>query len=156
MRQKSSPSRRIEKPSKTSTQSSSKTAYWNHYFSMWSMCREAHAGADFLAETVLHGKDPHWSSSWRTASCGRNLMLEQGKGVRRKEQQRESIINWLQLHFLSSLAAWSGGGRIVRSESETGKKQEERWEGRGRMFFVSHCLTVLQIAVNKLNFFPWV
>lgn len=143
MRQKSSPSRRIEKPSKTSTQSSSKTAYWNHYFSMWSMRREAHAGADFLAETVLHGKDSHWSSSWRTASCGRNLMLEQGKGVRRKERQRESIINWLQLHFLSSLAAWSGGGRIVRSESETGKNRRRGGRGEGGCFYfsLSYCIT---------------
>lgn len=51
-------------------------------------------------------------------------MLEQGKGVRRKDWQRESIMNRLQLCFLSILAAGSGGGRIVRREVEPGKKQE--------------------------------
>lgn len=136
MKQKSSPSR-TEKPWETLRESSSKTVYWSHCFSICSICKEAHAWADFLAETVFHGKDPYWSSSWRTASCGRNLTLEQRKGARRKEWQTESIMNQQQFHFLSPLHAWSGGGRIVRSEAETGKNKSRGGRREGGCFYFS-------------------
>lgn len=70
---------------------------------------ETHAGAACSWKTALHRritywmslwrtsapgkeKDPCWRRLWRTDCCGKNPMLEQGKSVRRKEQQRQHVI----------------------------------------------------------------
>ena len=42
------------------------------------------------------GKDPYWRCLWWSASCGTDPMLEQGKSVRRKEKQRQGVMNWPQ------------------------------------------------------------
>lgn len=94
---------------------------------MWSMQRNPHE-AGFLVGIVVHGpileqcfwrillcgehpwrssswrttacrKNPWWNSSWRTVSHGRNLTLEQGRSVRRKEWQTQNIMNWPQPPF---------------------------------------------------------
>lgn len=63
-------------------------------------------------------KDPCWGSSWRTAAHGRDPMLEQGKSVRREEQQ--SVTNWCQLNSPSPCTVQGGGGcRRTRSEDES-------------------------------------
>lgn len=72
---------------------------------LWSMERspQAHTGAGCLAQTAAHrgpiveqswgtashGKDPLWGCSWRTVSYVRVTTLQQGKRVRRLEQQRK-------------------------------------------------------------------
>ncbi|OPJ89134.1 hypothetical protein AV530_016360 [Patagioenas fasciata monilis] len=67
--------------------------------------RGAHAGTSFLAGLVTpwvthaeavcskrtspRGKHPRWNSSWRTASYGKDPMLEQGKTVRSPPPEEE-------------------------------------------------------------------
>jgi len=51
----------------------------------------AHAGAACSWRTAPHGKDPRWSSSWRTVSCGRDLTLEQGRSVRSPPPEEEEV-----------------------------------------------------------------
>jgi len=105
------------------------------------MERGAYAGAGLLAGPVTpwgtytgavcpwraaaHGKDLHWRSSWRTVCCGRDPMMEQGKRVRRKEQQKQCVMNWPQAPFPVSLHRFGwGGGRVekIRSQVKPGKK----------------------------------
>ena len=122
------------------------------------MGRGAHAGAGLLAGlvtpwgthagtvcfwwTTLHGRDPCWSSSWRTAPCGkdsrcssssgtvshgRDPTLEQWQRVRssplrRKEWQR-CVMNWPQPPFPIPLHHSGGGGREFGSEFKPGKKE---------------------------------
>jgi len=85
---------------------------------------ETNARAVCSWSTAPHGRDPHRNSSWRTATCGkyprwrssgrivshgREPMLEQGKIVRRKEQQRH-VMNWLQPLFPIDLCLSGAGG----------------------------------------------
>jgi len=51
-----------------------------------------HAGEVF-EELQPVGRAQHYRSLWRTGSCGRDPTLEQGKSVRRKEQQRQRVMN---------------------------------------------------------------
>jgi len=96
-----------------------------------------HNGAAGCWRTASHRKDPYWSSLWRTAAWGKDLCwrsswrtvshgrdptLEQGKGVRRKERQRQCVMNWLQPRFPVTLHHSEGGGRRVRTEAEPWKK----------------------------------
>lgn len=46
--------------------------------------------------TAPDGKDPHLSSSWKTAICGGDPTVDQRKHVMRKEQQRWCVIKLLQ------------------------------------------------------------
>ncbi|KAK4810205.1 hypothetical protein QYF61_011799 [Mycteria americana] len=49
-----------------------------------------------FVKNCSHGKDPRWSSSWRTVSCGRDPTLEQGKRVRRTDGRDNG---WQLNHF---------------------------------------------------------
>ena len=73
-------------------------------------------------KTAAHGKDPRWSSSWRTVTCGRDTRLKQGKRARRKEQQRQHVMNRPQPHFLSPCNARGEEEKEIGSEVESGKK----------------------------------
>lgn len=79
-------------------------------------------------------KDPCWSRSWRTVSHGRDSM-------ERKEQQRQNVVNWLQLS--TPLHCSGGGGRRIRNKVEPGKK---RWrEGVFSFVLISHYPTLFTI-----------
>ena len=101
--------------------------------------------------TAAHRKDPCWSTSWRTVSHGRDSTLEQGKRVRRKEQQ--SVMNWPQPPFPIPLHHSGGGGRRVANEGvklSLERRDGGEWEGGFSFGFVSHYPTLF-LTVNKLN-----
>lgn len=61
-----------------------------------------HAGPDCSVRTATCGKDPCWSSLCEGTHMGevhgglthgKDSMLEQGKSVRRKEEQRQCVMN---------------------------------------------------------------
>jgi len=93
----------------------------------------------------------HWRSSWRTVSCGRDLTLEQGKRVRRKEWQRQSVMNWSQTPFPIRLHCRDEGGR----EKSGGSWAREEERGGERCikiyFYFSLSYSDFWLAVNLTN-----
>lgn len=132
---------------------------WKAHAGAWSwreLCgswRRAFIGAGFLARTVARGKQgwsslllkdppcgknpcwssswrtsapgkaPCWSASWRTVSRGRDLTLKWRKSVRRKEHQRRGIRTDYKVHP-ALLRGRSWGSWEWRSQVKHGKKRQ--------------------------------
>lgn len=99
-----------------------------------------HAAAVWFSRTARCGKDPCWSRWWRTMSHGKDPMLDQRKSMRRKEQQRLSVMNWTQPPF--PCTAWRKAGRKVKTEVKLGKK----WVG-GKV--VLGCFVLLGFVLSS-------
>ena len=98
-------------------------------------------------KTAAHGKDPLWRRLWRTVSSGWDPLLEQGKSVRRKEQQRIRITHWPQPPSPIPLHCSRGRGREVVSDVEPEKKAGVK----GKMFvdLFSFLIILLWLNGNK-------
>ena len=107
-----------------------------------------HAGAACSWGTAPCGRDPRWGSLWRTVGRGRDPTLEQGKGVRRKEQKRQHVMNWPQPAFHVPLHCLGGGGREFRSEVKPTKKGGVGGEVFLRFGFISHYSTLMWLVIN--------
>ena len=73
------------------------------------------------------GKDPHWRSSWRTVSHGRDPTLEQGKSVRSPPPEEEGAAETMCDELTATpipipLCCPGGGGTGIGSSAEPGKK----------------------------------
>ncbi|KAK4828522.1 hypothetical protein QYF61_026944 [Mycteria americana] len=64
--------------------------YWSKLLAdLWAHGERSLCWSRFAGRTCDPMEDPRWSSSWRTVSCGRDSMLEQGKSLTR------GVIEWL-------------------------------------------------------------
>lgn len=70
--------------------------------------------------------------------------------LRRKEWQRQCVMNWLQLPFPILLCHSGGGGRENQSEVEPGKKSSGEVFSRCR--FVSHYPTLIWLVISSVYF----
>lgn len=103
---------------------------------MCSICKEAHAGADFLAETVSWKrpilkqfmKD---SILWEEPDAGAEEGCKKEGVADRKHYEPTTV------PFSLPLACISGGGRIVKSEAEPGKNRSRGGRGEGGYFYFS-------------------
>lgn len=77
-------------------------------------------------------------------------MLEEGKSMRcpplrRKNQQRQSVINWPQPPFPMPLQRSGVGGREIRSEVESGNREEVGKQILGQ----KENIMVVSLAIEK-------
>ena len=79
----------------------------------------------------------------------KNPMLEQGKSVRRKEQQMWTVMSWLQPPPPSSFA--DQGQEVEKSEVKLNLRREGWGEGDFSIVLISHYPTLLRLVGNKLN-----
>lgn len=111
---------------------------------------EEHTETD-LEELQPCGRDLCWRRVWRIISCGRPLTLEQEKSMRRKEQHRWSVTNWLQPPFHIPLCHF---GREEGAE-ESGTKnwiwahEERGWDDGGFIFVLICHFPTLILIVSK-------
>ena len=98
------------------------------------------AGAGCSWRTAPYGKNPYWGSSWRAAPHGKDSRwrslweLSSVRGtshwsrrvsvfpLRRKEQQSQRVMNWLQPQLPNPLHCSGGRRQRNRSEDEPRKK----------------------------------
>ncbi|GAB0186393.1 EH domain-containing protein 4 [Grus japonensis] len=100
------------------------------------------------------GKDSGWRSLWRTVSCERDPMLEQGKSVMSPPPEEEGAAETTDHnpHSLSPCA--TGGEEVEKLGVKLSPGRREGWgEGVLRFYFISHYRDLID---NILNKFPQV
>ena len=103
---------------------------------------------------------PTPDSLWRTVSNGRDPTLGQGQRLRspplrRKERQRQSVMNWSQPPFPVALLCSGGGGTESGVKFSPGKR--EGWGGEGEGVFkiwFYFSLSYSDFLVINWTFFP--
>lgn len=104
---------------------------------------KTHALEQFL-KNLPGGKDTHCNSSWRTH--GKDPGWRQGKSVKRRWQQRDSVMNWPQFHSPSPCTVHWAGCRKVRNEEVMLSLGRTRWEEK------VYLLTTILLFFKKFKF----